>query len=95
MTDNNIKFINEMLKLDKENHDSFLEERARRNNFWNILKLLRTEYQIDHNQFDAYEFEEWVREQYGIQLNFVGGDIGGDYQVVDEKKYLIYLLKFQ
>ena len=101
MTTDNIKTINEMidsaLKLDKENHDSFLEERKRRNNFWSTLNLLRTEYQVNHPQFDAYEFEKWVTEKYGIKLNFVGphNHIGGDYQIVDEQKYLIYLLKFQ
>lgn len=98
-TQKNIKrlqdLVQEVLESDDSNFKEFLEERNRRNNFWATLKILRTEYQLHHPQFDAYEFEEWVSNKYGIQLNFVDNNIGGDYQVVDEKKYLIYLLKFQ
>lgn len=98
-TEKNIKnlqgLVDKVLNSDEENLKLFLEERNRRNNFWATLKVLRTEFQVEHEQFDAYVFEDWVEKKYGIKLNFVEGGIGGDYRVVDEQKYLIYLLKFQ
>jgi hypothetical protein len=98
-TQKNIKklqdFVQEVLESDDANFKEFSEERDRRISFWTTLKLLRTEYQVTHYEFDAYDFEKWVEEHYGIKLNFVDGNIGGDYQVVDEKKYLVYVLKFK
>ncbi len=87
--------VDQILNSDEENLNLFLEERARRNNFWANLKLLRVEYQKANSVFDPYEFEEWITDNYGIKLNFVGSNIGGDYTILDEKKYIIYLLKFQ
>jgi hypothetical protein len=87
--------VNAVMQSDQEALEAFHSDRKRRNDFWSILKKLRDEYQSENAQFDAYEFEEWITDKYGIQLNFVEGNIGGDYQIVDEQKYIVYLLKFQ
>ena len=39
-------------------------------------------------------FEDYMEEHYGIKLNLVDGNITDGYRIVDEKKYLIFLLKF-
>lgn len=80
---------------DKEAIEAFHADRKRRNDFWETLKKLRKEFQSENLVYDAFKFEKWVVEKYGIQLNFVEGNIGGDYQIVDEQKHLVYLLKFQ
>jgi hypothetical protein len=35
-----------------------------------------------------------MEEHYGIKLNLVDGNITDGYRIVDEKKYLVFLLKF-
>jgi hypothetical protein len=44
--------------------------------------------------FDAYEFEDYILSKYGVKMNIVNGNITDGYEVVDEKLYLIFLLKW-
>ena len=39
-------------------------------------------------------FDDYVREYYGIKLQFDGDNVSLAYSVVDEKKYLMFVLKF-
>ena len=39
-------------------------------------------------------FYDYVKEYYGVKLAFDGEDVSLDYIVVDEKKYTVFLLKF-
>lgn len=39
-------------------------------------------------------FPDFVREWYGIELDFNGENVCLDYQVLDQKKYTVFLLKF-
>jgi hypothetical protein len=48
-----------------------------------------------NREFDAYDFEDYLIGQYGLKMNIVNGNITDGYEIVDEKKYLIFLLKFQ
>lgn len=66
------------------------------NFIWAALKLIRREYLTDpryahESQFDAYRFEEYVQDKYGIEMKI--GRRG--YRIVDESKYTYFLLKFQ
>ena len=66
------------------------------NFIWAALKLIRREYLTDplyahESQFDAYRFEEYVQDKYGIEMKI--GRRG--YRIVDETKYTYFLLKFQ
>lgn len=66
------------------------------NFIWAALKLIRKEYLTDpryahESQFDAYRFEEYVQDKYGIEMKI--GRRG--YRIVDESKYTYFLLKFQ
>ena len=76
-----------------------MEFRKKRWDYWAALKLVRKEYMQDisdlDGQFDAYDFEDYIEENYGIKMNIVDGNITDGYKVMDEKKYIIFLLKFQ
>jgi hypothetical protein len=48
-----------------------------------------------NKEFDAYDFEDYLVGKYGLKMNIVNGNITDGYEIVDEKKYLIFLLKFQ
>ena len=39
-------------------------------------------------------FYDYVKEYYGIKMEFDGGEIKLGYQVIDDKKYTVFLLKF-
>ena len=80
---------------DYDDDDPNIEQRKNRWNYWEALKKVRREYMAQNNEFDAYDFEDYLIGQYGIRMNIVNGNITDGYEIVDEKKYLIFLLKFQ
>lgn len=84
---------------DYDDDDPLIEQRKKRWDYWAALKKIRKEYMEDvaglNGQFDAFAFEDYIEENYGIKMNIVDGNITDGYKVMDEKKYLIFLLKYQ
>jgi hypothetical protein len=80
---------------DYDDDDPEIDKRRNRWNYWEALKKVRKEYMGQNKQFDAYDFEDYLVGQYGLKMNIVNGNITDGYEIVDEKKYLIFLLKFQ
>jgi hypothetical protein len=80
---------------DYDDDDPLIEQHKKRWDYWAALKLVRKEYMNQNKEFDAYDFEDYLVGQYGIKMNIVNGNVTDGYEIVDEKKYLIFLLKFQ
>ena len=80
---------------DYDDDDPLIKQRKNRWNYWEALKKVRKEYMEQNKEFDAYDFEDYLTGQYGLKMNIVNGNITDGYEIVDEKKYLIFLLKFQ
>lgn len=80
---------------DYDDDDPEIDKRRNRWNYWEALKKVRKEYMEQNKEFDAYDFEDYLIGQYGLKMNIVNGNITDGYEIVDEKKYLIFLLKFQ
>ena len=80
---------------DYDDNDPNIEQRRNRWNYWEALKKVRKEYMAQNKEFDAYDFEDYLLGQYGLRMNIVNGNITDGYEIIDEKKYLIFLLKFQ
>jgi hypothetical protein len=80
---------------DYDDDDPEIDKRRNRWNYWEALKKVRKEYMAQNKEFDAYDFEDYLIGQYGVKMNIVNGNITDGYEIVDEKKYLIFLLKFQ
>ena len=80
---------------DYDDDDPEIDKRKNRWNYWEALKKVRKEYMAQNKEFDAYDFEDYLIGQYGLKMNIVNGNITDGYEIVDEKKYLIFLLKFQ
>ena len=80
---------------DYDDDDPNIDQRRNRWNYWEALKKVRKEYMEQNKEFDAYDFEDYLIGQYGVRMNIVNGNITDGYEIVDEKKYLIFLLKFQ
>ena len=84
---------------DYDDNDPEIDRRKERWNYWEALKNARREYMSDMEQlggqFDAFDFEDYLIANYGLKMNIVNGNITDGYEIVDEKKYLIFILKFQ
>ena len=80
---------------DYDDDDPEIDKRSNRWNYWEALKKVRKEYMEQNKEFDAYDFEDYLIGQYGLKMNIVNGNITDGYEIIDEKKYLIFLLKFQ
>ena len=81
---------------DYDDDDPNRKQRNKRWDYWASLKLIRKEYIAisSDGQFDAYDFEDYIEKQYGIKMNLGDGNITDGYTIMDEKKYLLFLLKF-
>ena len=80
---------------DYDDDDPNIDQRRNRWNYWEALKKVRQEYMAQNKEFDALDFEDYLTGQYGLKMNIVNGNITDGCEIVDEKKYLIFLLKFQ
>lgn len=82
---------------DYDDDDPEIDFRKKRWDYWSALKKIRKEYMQDTAtaEFDAFDFEDYIEANYGIKMNIVDGNITDGYKIMDEKKYLIFLLKYQ
>lgn len=82
---------------DYDDDDPDIEFHKKRWDYWSALKKIRKEYMEDtaNLEFDAFDFEDYIEANYGIKMNIVNGNITDGYKVMDEKKYIIFLLKYQ
>jgi len=78
---------------DYDDDDPDLSKRINRWKFWQSLKNIRKEYMENKSQFDVEEFDEYIRNTYGLKLLTVDGNITDGFDIIDEKLYTIYLLK--
>jgi hypothetical protein len=69
-----------------------------RDRYWSMLQRasqdfvqsLDTQYLVQRHDL----FNRYLRQHYGLQIETIDGQITSDYAVVDEKKYLLFLLKY-
>jgi hypothetical protein len=80
---------------DYDDNDPEIDRRKQRWAYWEALKKVRKEYMENKTNFDAYDFEDYLEKNYGVKMNIVNGNITDGYKIMDEKLYLIFLLKFQ
>ena len=65
-----------------------------------FLRLQRVKNEYDELARDVpigqgfLTFDDYVREYYGVKLQFDGDNVSLDYSIIDEKKYTVFLLKF-
>lgn len=78
--------------------DPDIEFRKNRWNYWNILKDIRSEYltNVDalQGQFDTDDFGTYVERNYGLKMDIVDGRITDKFDIVDEKLYTFFILKW-
>lgn len=69
--------------------DVSINLKRRRDEHWARLRRAWTECPSDYMQ--RYQ---WLEEKWGLRVHMADDMITDEYTVVDEKKYLMYLLKF-
>jgi DNA polymerase elongation subunit (family B) len=79
---------------DYDDDDPQKEFRQARWDFWKVLKVLREDYLKEQTEFHAEDFVEWVRSTYGFALELNATGITDNYIIVDEKKYIVFKLKY-
>jgi hypothetical protein len=76
------------IPMEIEDHVPLFELHRRRNEHWARLKRAR----IDCPDSEIYP--AWLEQTHGLQVHLVDGMISDEYTVVNDPKYIMYLLKF-
>jgi hypothetical protein len=79
---------------DYDDDDPDINRRVNRWKFWVNLKMIRLEYIQKYGQFDIEKFDQFMQETYGLRLLKTDGNITDGFDIIDEKLYTIYLLKY-
>ncbi len=88
------------IPMEAKDLEALQQQRKKRDQYWSMLRRAKTdfikltdqaclEYEIGEDAFYYY-----LRQNYGLQVELIDGKIAGDYVIVDEQKYLLFLLKF-
>lgn len=76
------------------------ERKVRRDKYWQMLRSAKNDFiKLTEQASLEYEIGEdafyyYLKQNYGLQVELIDGKIAGEYNIVDEKKYLMFLLKF-
>lgn len=76
------------------------ERKQKRNSYWAMLRKANADYiKLTEQAAIEYELGEgafyyYLQHNYGLKVELIDGKIAGEYHIVDEKKYLLFLLKY-
>ena len=80
--------------------DSVQTQRTKRDRYWAMLYSARQEFltltaqaQLEYD-IPSGAFFYYLKQNYGLQVELIDGKIAGEYAIIDEKKYLLFLLRF-
>jgi ribosomal protein S8 len=80
---------------DYDDDDENLEKRKSRMKYRQNLKNLKLEFINETGSRDHREYTKWLENKYGFQpVETNQGMMTDDYKVVDEKKFIVYILKY-
>jgi hypothetical protein len=76
------------------------EKKSKRYRYWSMLRSAKDEFikitqqEAEESDTDPGAFFYYLKQTYGLQVETVDGNIAAEHVVVDEKKYLMFLMKF-
>ena len=85
------------IPMDIHEIDAVQKQRKKRDQYWRMLYHARQEFLVLTFQTwddDPVSFFHYLKQNYGLQVETIDSQITGDYAIVDEKKYLLFLLKY-
>jgi len=78
-----------------EAHESYIE---RRNQYWRMLRAAWADYQANelgpYGEPNLSSFNYFMQRRWGLRVNMTGGNIDSSYQIVDDKKHSLFILKY-
>lgn len=81
-----------------EYHSWGAEDKARRNEYWRRLRAAWNDYQVSdlgpYGEPNLSSFKYFMERRYGLRVNMVGDNIDNSYQIIDEKKHALFVLKY-
>lgn len=69
-------------------------QKERRNRYWARLQRAFKDYQDRNDDATMSSFRYFMESQYGIRVNMVGTNIDSTYQIIDDSKHTLFLLKY-
>lgn len=88
------------IPMESSDFENLQEQRKKRNQYWAMLRSAKDEFYRLVGQsgmadyMDEGAFFYYLKQNYGLEVELIDGKIAGDYHIVNEKKYLLFLLKF-
>ena len=80
---------------DYEDDDADIEKRKSRWKYWTNLRNLKMEFIEETGSRDNREYTEWLVNKYGFKpTETYEGMMTDDYKILDEKKFIVYILKY-
>ena len=80
---------------DYDDDDPNIEKRKSRWKYWTNLRHLKLEFTDETGSRDNREYIKWLENKYGFRpTETIEGMLSDDYKVIDEKKFLVYILKY-
>lgn len=80
---------------DYDDTDSNIEKRLSRWKYWQNLKLLKNEFKEETGSTDHREYKIWLENKYGfIPIETSDGMMTDDLDIIDQKKYTFFVLKY-
>ena len=76
------------------------ERKQKRNSYWAMLRKANADYLKLTNQAGIKNeigmsgFYYYLQQTYGLKVELIDGRSGGEHAIVDEKKHLLFLLKY-
>jgi hypothetical protein len=76
------------------------ERKSKQYRYWTMLRNAKNEF-LDLTGQESAEYDildgafyYYLERNYGLRVELIDCQIAGEYSIVDEKKYLLFLLKF-
>jgi hypothetical protein len=80
--------------MDNQEYQTY---RSRRNAYWRRLRAAQGEFNtLKNNNIAAKNtvFKDYVLDKYGVGMHFEDGGIAGRFDIIDDVKYFLFLIKF-
>lgn len=73
------------------------DRRARRMAYWDKLRMARADYfneTVEEKHPDLGGFRYWMERRWGVAIEIIDGNVGSEYVVKDEQKFLLFQMKY-
>lgn len=84
------------IPMEASDFEALQKQKRKRDEHWSRMRNARTYWMTKHQLRSMDDnFWLWLRDEYGLVPHRTDdGNLTEDYNVVDEKKYLLFLLRF-